>query len=93
MIKYLVSTRKLALILSVDDSAGLYWYADSAFTVHPNMRSHNGAGLTLGMGFAISISSGQKLNTGSSTHAEVVCVSDILPMSQWVRLFVLSQGL
>ncbi len=47
----------------------------------------------LGRGFAISISSSQKLNTGSSTHAELVCVSDILPMSQWVRLFVLSQGL
>jgi hypothetical protein len=57
------------------------------------MRSHNGAGLTLGRGFAISISGGQKLNTGSSTHAEIVCVSDILPMSQWVRLFVLAQGL
>ena len=44
-------------------------------------------------GFAISISTGQKLNTGSSTHAEIVCVSNILPMSQWVRLFVLAQGL
>jgi hypothetical protein len=93
MIIYLKLKRKLALILSADDSGGLYWYADSAFAVHPNMRSHNGAGLTLGRGFAISISSGQKLNTGSSTHAEIVCVSDILPMSQWVRLFVLAQGL
>jgi hypothetical protein len=93
MVVYLASTRKLPLILSADDSGGLYWYADSAFAVHPNMRSHNGAGLTLGRGFAISISSGQKLNTGSSTHAEIVCVSDILPMSQWVRLFVLAQGL
>ena len=93
MIKYLESTKELALILSADDSGGLYWYADSAFAVHPNMRSHNGAGLALGRGFAISISSVQKLNTGSSTHAELVCVSDILPMSQWERLFVLSQGL
>jgi hypothetical protein len=93
MVRYLVSTRKLPLILSADDSDSLYWYADSAFAVHPNMRSHNGAGLTLGRGFAISISGGQKLNTGSSTHAEIVCVSDILPMSQWVRLFVLAQGL
>ena len=93
MIVYLVLTKKLALILSANDSGSLYWYADSAFAVHPNMRSHNGAGLTLGRGFAISISSCQKLNTGNSTHAELVCVSDILPMSQWVQLFVLSQGL
>ena len=56
------------------------------------MKSHNGAGLTLGRGFAISISSAQKLNTGSSTFAEIVCVSDILPMAQWVRLFLLAQG-
>ena len=93
MIKYLVSTNKLPLILSVDDSDSLYWYVDSAFAVHPNMRSHNGAGLTLGRGFAISISSAQKLNTGSLTHAKVVCVSDMLPMLQWVQLFVLAQGL
>ena len=93
MIRYLVLMKVLLLTLSADNSDSLYWYADSAFAVHPNMRSHKGAGLTLGRGFAISISSAQKLNTGSTTHAEVVCVSDILPMSQWVRLFVLAQGL
>ncbi len=82
MIKYLESTRKLALILSANDSGSQYWYADSAFAVHPNMRSHNRAGLTLGRGFAISISGAQRLNVGSSTHAEIVCVSDILLMSQ-----------
>ncbi len=92
MVKYLEATSKMPLILSADNSDCLYWYADSVFAVHPNMRSHNGAGLTLGRGFAISISTGQKLNVGSSTHAELVCVSDILPMSQWVQLFVLSQG-
>ena len=74
MIKYLKLTEKLPLILSANDSANLYWYKDSAFGVHADMRSHNGAGLTLGRGFAISISRGQKLNTGSSTHAEIVCV-------------------
>ncbi len=54
IIVYLVSTNILALILSANDSVCLYWYVDSAFAVHPNMRSHNGAGLTLGRGFAIS---------------------------------------
>jgi hypothetical protein len=93
MVQYLETTLKLPLILSADKSDNLYWYTDSALAVHPNMRSHNGAGLTLGRGFAISISTMQKLNTGSSTHAEVVCVSNMLPMSQWIRLFVLAQGL
>jgi hypothetical protein len=75
MVTYLESTKTLPLILSADNSDSLYWYADSAFTVHPNMRSHNGAGLTFGRGFVVSISTAQKLNTGSSTHAEIVCVA------------------
>ena len=92
MVTYLHKTQEMPLILSADGSDSLYWYADSAFGVHPDMKSHTGAGLTLGRGFAISISTGQKLNTGSSTYAELVAVSDILPLVQWVRLFLLSQG-
>ena len=53
MIKYLNFTEKLPLILSADDSDNIYWYADSAFGVHADMKSHKGAGLTLGRGFAI----------------------------------------
>ena len=60
-------TEKLPLILSADNSDNLYWYADSVFGAHADMKSHNGAGLTLGRGSAISISSGQKLNVSSST--------------------------
>ena len=93
LVKYLESTKNLPLILSADNSDNIYTYADAAFAVHPDMKSHNGVGLTLGRGFAISISSGQRLNTGSSTTAEIVCVSDILPTTQWIRLFVLAQGL
>ena len=92
MIKYLKSTEKLPLILSADNSDNLYWYADSAFGVHADMKSQNGAGMTLGRGFTISILSGQKLNVSSSTYAELVTVSDMLPMVQWIRLFLLAQG-
>ena len=91
MNKYLKSTEKLPLILSADNSDNLYWYADSAFGMHADMKSHNRASLTLGRGFAISISSGQKLNVSSSTYAELVTVSEILPMVQWIQLFLLSQ--
>ena len=93
MVKYLKSMMSLPLILSADGSNNIYTYADAVFAVHPDMKSHNGAGLTLGRGFAISISGGQKLNTSSSTTAEIVCVSDILPMTQWIRLNILAQGL
>jgi hypothetical protein len=56
------------------------------------MRSHTGGGLTFGRGFVVSISTGQKLNSGSSTIAELIAVSDVLPKVQWARLFVLAQG-
>ena len=82
---------KLPLILSANNSDNLYWYADSAFGVHADIKSHNGAGLTLGLGFATSISTGQKLTVSSSTYTELVTVSDILPMVQWIRLFLLTQ--
>jgi len=92
MVQYLHATESMPLILGADGSHNLYWYVDSAFGVHKDMKSHTGAGLTLGRGFAISISTAQKLNTGSSTYAELVAVSDVLPMVQWIRLFLLSQG-
>ena len=36
--------------------------------------------------------SGQKLNVSNSTYTELVTVSDILPMVQWIQLVLLSQG-
>jgi hypothetical protein len=92
MIKYLKSTEDLPLILAADNSDSLYWYADSAFGVHKDMKSHTGGGLTFGRGFVVSVSTGQKLNSGSSTIAELIAVSDVLPKVQWSRLFVLAQG-
>ena len=70
MVKNLKETETLPLILSANGSDNLHWYADSASGVHKDMKSHAGDGLTLGRGFAISISTGQKLNTGSSMHVE-----------------------
>ena len=84
MVQYLHSTKWMPLILSADGSRNLYWYANSAFGVHKDMKSHTKAGLALGRGFAISISLCQKLNVGSSTYAELVAVSDVLLMVQWI---------
>jgi hypothetical protein len=91
MIKYLKLTVDLPLISAANDSDSLYWYADSAFDVHEDMKSHTGSGLTFGQGFIVSVSTGQKLNSGSSTITELIAVSDVLPKVQWARLFVLAQ--
>ena len=53
MINYLMSADKLPLILSANNSDILYWYAVITFAIHPNMRSHNRAGLMLGRGLLL----------------------------------------
>ena len=56
------------------------------------MRSHTGATMTLGKGMAYSSTSKQKINTRSSTEAELVGVNDFLPQVLWTRHFLNAQG-
>jgi len=70
----------------------LKWWIDTAFAVHPNMRGHSGGGLSLGRGFPIVSSTKQKLNTRSSTEAEIVGVDDFMPAVCWTRYFMEAQG-
>ena len=72
--EYLKSDWDRLLILSADENGDLTWYVDAAFAVHAYMRSHTGGGLTMGKGFIISVTTGQKLNTRISTVAELVAV-------------------
>jgi hypothetical protein len=46
----------------------------------------------MGIGFLISASTKQKLNTRSSTKSELVGVDDMMPIIIWTRYFLLSQG-
>ena len=83
---------KLPLILSADGSHILKWWIDAAFAVHPNMRGHSGGGLSMGRGFPIVGSTKQKLNTRSSTEAEIVGVDDFMPAVCWSRYFMEAQS-
>ena len=56
-------------------------------------RSHTGGTLSLGKGSVYSTSTRQKINTKSSTEAELVAVDDCMPMIVWVRNFLMTQGL
>jgi hypothetical protein len=42
MVEYLHSTKWMPLIMSADGSHNLYWYANSTFGVHKDMKSHTG---------------------------------------------------
>lgn len=56
------------------------------------MRSHTGAMVSLGKGSVYSASTRQKLNTKSSTEAELVGVDDAMSMILWTRQFMEGQG-
>ena len=92
LLGYLKETLFLPLILGSDDTGTIYWYVDASFAVHHNMRSHTGGMMTFGTGAAISMSTKQKINTKSSTEAELVGVDDTLPFNIWCLYFLREQG-
>jgi hypothetical protein len=52
---------------------------DASFAVHPDMKIHTSGAMSLGKGVVYGTSTRQKLNTKSSTEAELVGVNDVMP--------------
>jgi hypothetical protein len=92
VLKYLNATPELGVVLEGDKGLQLLAYVDSSFAVHPSMKSHTGGVISLGRGPVWAKSAKQKLNTKSSTEAELVGVSDALSQVIWTRDFLLEQG-
>jgi hypothetical protein len=92
LLEYVNNTRKDVLTLSADHLSVVKWYVDASFAVHPDFKSHTGAVMTWGQGAVMSMSRKQKLNTRSSTEAELVGVDDAMTMILWTKLFLEEQG-
>jgi len=92
LLKYLNGTRNDILTISAEDLRVIKWYVDVAFAVHPDFKSHTGGVLTLGQGAIQGISRKQKLNTRSSTEAELVGADDCSVPLIWTMLFMEAQG-
>jgi hypothetical protein len=92
VIKYLRQTKELVLRLSADNLNIIKWWVDASYGVHHDMKSHTGGVMSLGTGAAYSTSKKQKLNTKSSTEAELVGVDDVLPQALWTKYFMEAQG-
>ena len=92
LMKYLNGTQDRKLTLSADDIRVIKWYIDASFAVHPDYKSHTGGAMTFGRGAPINISRKQKLNTKSSTDAELVGADDASVMILWTKLFMEHQG-
>jgi hypothetical protein len=92
VIKYLRGSPDLALTLEGDAAHVVKWWVDASFAVHTDMKSHTGGTMSLGKGSVYSASTRQKLNTKSSTEAELVGVDDVMPLILWTRYFLCAQG-
>ena len=92
VIRYLRNWPNLVLTLEADSLSVFKWWVDASFAVHPDMKSHTGATMSLGKGSVVSMSTRQKLNTRSSTEAELVGVDDAMPRILWTRYFLKAQG-
>ena len=62
------------------------------FAVHADMRSHTGGFMTMVTGGAYVQSIKQKMNTKSSTEAEIFGVDDVLTQVIRTRYFLKEQG-
>jgi hypothetical protein len=92
LLEYVNATRRDVLTLSVDNLNVVKWYVDASFAVHPDFKSQTGAVMTYGQGAMMAMSKKQKLNTRSSTEAELVGVDDAMTLILWTKLFLQAQG-
>ena len=92
MMKYLNGTQDMMLTLSAENLWSIKWYVDASFPVHPDFRSQTRGTMTFGKGGVQSLSKKQKLNTRSSTEAELVGADNITTQILWTKDFMEAQG-
>ena len=84
-IRHLISTVYLPLILVINTHGIIEWWIDASFAVNDDMKSRSGMCMSIGEGAIHTGSIKQRINTQSSTHAELVMMSDTLPKMLWCR--------
>ena len=92
LLKYINCTKDMGICLETGDQFEVLAYVDASFAVHGYMKSHTGGVISLGKGPVYVKSSKQKLTSKSSTEAELIGVSDLLPQVIWTREFLEQQG-
>ena len=92
VMKYLRGTAELELTLEAENMNVIKWWADGAFAVHNDFKSHTGGIMMIGKGAVYSTSTKQKINTKSSTEAELVAVDDVIGQVIWTKKFLEAQG-
>jgi hypothetical protein len=91
--RYLNGSRELGIVLEASKDPIVEGYIDASYGVHADCRSHTGMLITLGAGPIEVKSTRQKLNTKSSSEAELVACSDMASQVIWTKNFLESQGI
>jgi hypothetical protein len=92
LMTFLKTTQDEVPSMSADDTQTIKWHVDASFAVHQEFKSHTGATMSLGHGVICSVSTKQKVNTRSSTEAELVGLEDVISKVLWTKRFVEAQG-
>ena len=92
LLRFLKATQNVVKTLEISNLGIVQWWADAAFGVHIDMKSHTGGVMSMGKGAVQSISQKQKLNTKSSTEAELVGADDVMIHLMWMKNFLEAQG-
>ena len=83
VLRYLYGTSDESLVLTMNEATNetitLHVYIDAAYGVHDDMKSHSGMVISLGEGALLAMSTKQKCISKSSTEAELIAVTDLLP--------------
>jgi hypothetical protein len=92
MLQFIRAMKGDHLTLSAGSLHNARWWVDAAHAVHPDMKSHTGDGLSLGAAIICGTTKCQKLNTKSSTEAEIAGTEDVMPQLLWTLCFLEAQG-
>ena len=91
LLQYLNRTIDRNLTIGAKKLRTMNAYADASYAVHLDMKSQIGECILFSRGAIMSKSVKQKLNTRSSTEAEVAGCSDYLPSAIYSKLFLEAQ--
>ena len=85
MMDFLKTTVNDGLTLKANLNIIVNGYLNAAFAVHSDFKSHTGSCMTLGQGAITGISMKHKINTHSSTEAELMSTDDIIMKVIWTK--------
>ena len=78
--------------MSGDNLNVIKWWVDVSYSAHDDMGRHAGATMSFGRGSVLSMSKNKKINTKSSTEAELIWADNALPQMFWTKYFIEAQG-